>query len=201
MLAEVRPLNYSENSRFGLTDNLLGIGHALARAYVAGQNCMVVGSIRDEAARGIAGLKEAPKGDGSQLLLVKIESSSLTDARNAVAEMEAFGIDHIDILIANAGVSPPLEPIETVDLEVVASTFQVNSLGPLSLYQACYKLLQKSINAKFISISSAAGSLGGMEHGRTYVAPSYCISKAALNWVTLYLSLCRMIACKPKSSK
>lgn len=150
-------------------------------------NCTVVGSIRDDSAPGVSELKDSPKGDGSQLLLVKIESSKPSDAKKAVEEIEAAGIDHIDILIANAGVSPPIEPIETVDLSVVTSTFNINALGPLALYQACYSLLKKSSNPKFVPITSAAGTIGGMEHGRTFVAPSYCISKAALNWITLYV--------------
>ncbi|KAI1506669.1 NAD(P)-binding protein [Biscogniauxia marginata] len=162
-----------------------GIGNALARAYIARPNCTVVGSIRDDAARGVTELKAFPKGNGSRLLLVHIESSSPTDANNAVEEIKAAGIDHIDILITNAGVSPPVDPLETVDLGVVASTFHINALGPLALYQACYALLKRSANAKFMPITSAAGTLGGMEHGRTFVAPSYCISKAVLNWITL----------------
>lgn len=157
----------------------------MARAYLTQPNCTVVGSIRDNASP--AELQSSPKGEGSELLLVKIESSTPTDAVNAVKEMKAAGIDHIDVLIANAAISPPIEPIETVDLGVVAGTFQVNALGPLALYQACYSLLEKSKNAKFMPISSGAGTIGGMEQRRTFIAPSYCISKAALNWITLYV--------------
>lgn len=146
-----------------------------------------MGSIRDDVTPGVAKLKASPKGDESQLLFVKIECSTPTDARISVEEMEAAGIDHIDTLISNAGVSPPIEPIETVDLGVVASTFHDNALGPLALYQACHSLLKKSKNPKFMPITSAAGTIGGMERGRTFVAPSYCISKAALNWITLYV--------------
>ncbi|KAK9424855.1 hypothetical protein SUNI508_13377 [Seiridium unicorne] len=162
-----------------------GVGNALARAYVARPHCTVVGTMRDDASPGVADLKATPKGDGSRLLLVKLESSAPSDASSVVKEMEAAGIDHIDVVIPNAGVSPPLESLKTVDPAVVVSTFNVNALGPLTLYQACHPLLAKSSNAKFMPISSAAGSIGGMEHGRTFVAPSYCISKAALNWITL----------------
>ncbi|RWA06193.1 hypothetical protein EKO27_g8919 [Xylaria grammica] len=162
-----------------------GLGNALARAYLARPNHTVIGSIRDDAAPGVAELKASPKGDGSRLIFVKIDGSSTTDAANAVKAIEAEGIQHIDVLIANAGVSPPLEPIETVDIGTLSSAFQVNTIAPLTLYQACHELLKKSSNAKFAPISSAAGTLGGMEHGKTYVAPSYCISKAALNWITL----------------
>jgi NAD(P)-dependent dehydrogenase (short-subunit alcohol dehydrogenase family) len=161
----------------------------LARAYIARPTCTVVGAIRDDTAAGVAELKAAPRGDGSRLLLVNIESSSTDDAKNAVKAMEAAGIDHIDILIPNAGVSPDLEPIETVDLSILTSAFSINAIGPLSLYQACYGLLRKSKSPKFTPITSAAGSISGMERGRTFVAPSYCISKAALNWITLYAKL------------
>lgn len=144
-----------------------------------------MGTVRDEGAPGVAELKASSRGDGSKLLLVKIESSSRTDASSAVKEMTDAGIDRVDIVIANAGTSPPIVPLETVDLGVVAGAFGVNALGPLALYQACYALLGKSANAKFITISSAAGSIGGMEAGHAHVAPAYCISKAALNWITL----------------
>ncbi|KAF7538958.1 hypothetical protein G7054_g2540 [Neopestalotiopsis clavispora] len=161
-----------------------GIGKSLAQAYLARPNHIVVGSIRDDAAPGVAELKAGPKGDGSRLLLVKIESASPQDASNAVKEMEAEGVDHVDILLPCAGVSPPVDPLETVDLGVLGNAFNVNAVGPLALYQACFPLLKKSSNAKFVPISSAAGTLGAMGKGRTYVAPSYCISKAALNWIT-----------------
>ncbi|KAK6194170.1 NAD-dependent histone deacetylase sir2 [Pestalotiopsis sp. IQ-011] len=125
-----------------------GIGKSLSQAYLARPNHIVVGSIRDDTAPGVAESKASPKGDGSRLLLVKIESASPQDAGKAVKEMEAEGIDHIDILIPNAGVSPPVEPIETVDLGVLSSAFNVNAMGPLALYQACFPLLKKSSNAK-----------------------------------------------------
>ncbi|KAL7619548.1 hypothetical protein AAE478_010088 [Parahypoxylon ruwenzoriense] len=114
-------------------DLLLGIGNSLAWAYVARPNCTVLGSIRDDAALGVTELRAFPKGNGSRLLLVKIESFSPTDANNTVKEMKAAGIDHIDILIPNTGVSPPVDPLEMVDPRVVASTFHINALGSLSL--------------------------------------------------------------------
>ncbi|KAI0020030.1 hypothetical protein F4780DRAFT_779953 [Xylariomycetidae sp. FL0641] len=67
----------------------------------------------------------------------------------------------------------------------MTSTFQVNSLGALALYQACHELLKKSNNPKFTPISSAAGTISGMEKAGSHVAPAYCVSKAALNWITL----------------
>ncbi|RYP10072.1 hypothetical protein DL765_008226 [Monosporascus sp. GIB2] len=145
----------------------------------------VVGGIRNDSSPGVTELKASSLGAGSKLLLVKLESSSLTDAKSAMEQITAAGIDHIDIVIANAGLSPPVAPLETVDLEEVASVLKINALGPLALYQASHSLLEKSKNAKFVSISSAAGSIATMESIGSYVAPAYSISKAALNWITL----------------
>ncbi|KAK2594832.1 hypothetical protein QQS21_007460 [Conoideocrella luteorostrata] len=162
-----------------------GLGNELAQAYLAQPNSFVVGTIRDDKAPGVANLRAAPKGKGTELLLLKLESSSPADAMKAVEEMKTRGISHVDLVIANAGLSPPLASLESVDLEEVKGTFSVNAIGPLALYQACFALLQKSSNAKFVTISNSAGSIGEMTSNGAFVAPAYCISKAALNWITL----------------
>ncbi|KAI1147183.1 aflatoxin biosynthesis ketoreductase nor-1 [Nemania diffusa] len=161
-----------------------GIGYALAQAYLLRSNYTVVGSIGDHDAPGVVELKASPKGSGSRLLLVKIDSAVPEDAARAVEEMKVAGIDHIDILIANAGVSPLMEPIETVSLDDMTNTINVNALGPLTLYQSCFTLLKES-NAKFVPISSAAGSFGGMETYKVWNAAAYGVSKAMLNWIVL----------------
>jgi len=109
----------------------------------------------------------------------------LTDPQEAVEGLKAAGIHHIDTITANAGVSPTVQPLETVDPAEVSSTFQINALGPLVLFQAFRPLLEKSQNPKWVSISSAAGSIGSMGAFGSHIAPAYCISKAALNWITL----------------
>jgi len=129
-----------------------------------------------------------PKGDGTKLVLIKIDSAVPADAARAVQEMRVGGIDQIDILIANAGMSPPITPLETVSMDDVTGTFSVNTLGPLALYQACYELLKASSNCpKFVPISSGAGSIGAMPKGSSWIGPAYSISKAALNWIAQYV--------------
>ncbi|KAK7972313.1 NAD(P)-binding protein [Apiospora saccharicola] len=162
-----------------------GLGNALAHAYLARPNCTVVGSVRDVTAPGVASLKSAATGPNYTLLLVKIESASSTNAQDAVDQMRAAGIDRIDVLIANAGVSPPLVPLETESLAAIESAFRVNALGPLALYQACHPLLMASENPRFVTIGSAAASIGAMGSSRSWIAPAYCISKSALNWITV----------------
>ncbi|KAK8058460.1 hypothetical protein PG994_008908, partial [Apiospora phragmitis] len=162
-----------------------GLGNCLAKSYLDRPDCIVVGTVRDESSPGVLALKSLAATSKSKLMIVKIESASAdVDASSAVKQMESAGIHHIDILLANAGVSPAVDPLEKVSFAAVENTFRVNALGPLALYQACHPLLSKSKDPKFITISSAAGSLGAMENNGAWVAPSYSISKAALNWIT-----------------
>ncbi|KAK3308327.1 uncharacterized protein B0T15DRAFT_390570, partial [Chaetomium strumarium] len=88
---------------------------------------------------------------------------------------------------ANAGgLRVVIAPLESVTADDLIETFQVNALGPLLLFQAIRPLLQKSTAApKWISISSAIGSIGFMPNYHSHYAPAYGISKAALNWITM----------------
>lgn len=70
--------------------------------------------------------------------------------------------------------------------------FQVNTLGPLYMYQATYPLLiesrannaDKNVPApKFFITSSALGSLGGFYEG--FIVAPYGISKAAVDYLAL----------------
>ena len=62
-------------------------------------------------------------------------------------------------------------------------THQVNTNGPLVLFQAAYPLLRLSTKPKFIVVSSGMGSItiGANLPVNTY---AYGASKAAVNWVT-----------------
>lgn len=70
--------------------------------------------------------------------------------------------------------------------------FEVNTLGPLYMYQATYPLLiesranNKNSNApapKFFITSSLLGSLGGFYDG--FIVAPYGVSKAAVNYLAL----------------
>jgi NAD(P)-dependent dehydrogenase (short-subunit alcohol dehydrogenase family) len=64
-------------------------------------------------------------------------------------------------------------------------TFKVNTLGPLVLFQSTQHLLRKaSSTGKFVTISSAQGSIAAMIPGKS---GAYGVTKAAANFVTLKL--------------
>lgn len=130
-------------------------------------------------------LKGFSAADGSRLLLVKIENTSPTDAQQALQVVRSEGIDHIDIVISNAGGSPlPTTPLDMVTAEEMTTTYQVNAIGPLMLFQACRPLLQKASAPKWVSISTGGGSITLMGKIRSWDGTSYAAAKAALNWLT-----------------
>ncbi|KAF2685007.1 NAD(P)-binding protein [Lentithecium fluviatile CBS 122367] len=160
-----------------------GIGKAVAAAYLARPNHIVIGSVRDAKAPQAEDLKKLSTGDGSRLLLVSIENASRSDPKKAVQDIEAAGIDHVDIVISSAGVSPGPAPLDAVDPEVVVETFNINAVSSIVLFQAVNKLLVKSAAPKWISVSSRAGSIGAAVDFYYYVG-AYGVSKAAQNWFT-----------------
>lgn len=121
--------------------------------------------------------------------MVKIDSRSETDAKEAVALLRAeHGIERLDVVIANAGVATYNKSGET-PAEEMKEAFEVNTLGPLLLFQACLPLLQKSEQGGiFAAISSAAGSISAMEHV-PLPNTAYGASKAALNFVVRKIHL------------
>ena len=144
-----------------------------------------MGSIRDESKPEIATLKDAETAAGSKLLLVHIESTSFTDTAKAFEVVVQSGIDHVDIIVANAGGCPHVQPLDAVDAKDMISNFHVNAVAPLVLFQSFKPLLQKSKRSpKWISVSTGGGSISLMESVRSWVGPAYGASKAALNWIT-----------------
>lgn len=162
-----------------------GIGRALAQIYLSRPNHIVIGSVRDSTTPEVAELKSSPTAGGTKLLLVHIESTSADDPKKALEEIQAAGIDRIDTVIANAGGSPPVVPLESVGTQDLITAYLTNAAGPLLLFQTLRPLLQKSKSPKWIVISSTGGSVGTIGKISSFITPAYGASKAALNWLTV----------------
>ncbi|KAK3291643.1 uncharacterized protein B0H64DRAFT_367029 [Chaetomium fimeti] len=164
-----------------------GIGRAITEAYLARPNHTVIGSVRNKADPKYQDLRSFPVASGSKLILVSIEGTSLTDPQQAVDDIKAAGIDHVDVVIANAAVSPPLVPMDTIPIKDVEECFRTNTLSPLLLFQALKPLLDRSTSPKWMSVSSAVGSITNIPVFGLYAVSAYGISKAGLNWFTMGL--------------
>ncbi|KAF6818671.1 toxin biosynthesis [Colletotrichum plurivorum] len=107
-----------------------------------------------------------------------------SDPQQAGKDIEAAGINHIGVVIANAGISPTPKPLDVVDGEDVVTAFHVNAIGPIRIYRAVKPLLETSVAHKWISVSSAASSITNLDvHNASFVG-SYGVSKAAQDWFT-----------------
>ncbi|KAI8814635.1 hypothetical protein BJ742DRAFT_892613 [Cladochytrium replicatum] len=160
-----------------------GIGFGLTEALLKRPNTTVIAAVRDLTKTvSLSALQLTP---GSRLITVKIESASESDPFTAVDELVSHqGITHIDVVIANAGISVDEKLVSEVKAKDMRDHWEVNALGPLLLFQATWPLLQKSKEAhpKFIGISSGLSSIGNTE-GLAYQRLSYASSKAALNYI------------------
>jgi NAD(P)-dependent dehydrogenase (short-subunit alcohol dehydrogenase family) len=162
-----------------------GIGRGFVEAYLTRPNHTVIGSIRDDASPEVAELRAFAPAEGSKLILIHIESKEPEDAVKAIKEVKAMGIRYIDVAIANAGGSPPIQSMDSVSASSMVDAFETNALGPLLLFQACKPLLKASKRKpKWVSISTGGGSIGLIGEIRSYIGPAYGASKAALNWLT-----------------
>ncbi|KAI1262706.1 NAD(P)-binding protein [Xylariaceae sp. FL1019] len=164
-----------------------GIGNGFAKAYLSRPDHIVIGSIRNSAksSPGVNELQCYPAAEGSRLLLVEIESASPTDAAVALRSVQDAGIEHIDLVIANAGGCPlPTTPFDIVTAEEMTTMYQVNAVGPLMLFQACRPFLLKATSPKWASVSTGGASITLMGKIRSWDGTSYAAAKAALNWIT-----------------
>src|SRR4249919_317331 len=115
-------------------------------------------------------------------LAVRVESLDTSDA-DAVAIFAAKVDGPLDLLIANAGTSHPMNPDGAESARDWQAMMMVNSIAPYQLGKAL--LLRMSEGGKMIAISSGMGSIG--DNGGGWVP--YRTSKAALNmgWSSLAL--------------
>ena len=163
----------------------LGIGRGFVEKYLSRPNTTVVATVRNTSATDSKSLNHIPKAEGSKVVVTKVESTSETDAAEAVQSLKSHGITKLDIVIANAGIYKlqafqPVAEMQTVDL---MEHVNVNAAGVVRLFQATWPLLQKADKPKFMVVSSGVGTIAGMEHV-PWTVSSCGASKAAVNFLT-----------------
>ena len=136
-----------------------GIGKELLERYLVRPNYIVIAANRNPEHASSRALINIPKAADTQLIIVKIDASNDKDAANAVAELQSQGIDHIDLVIANAGVSYAFGKVSDISFKDIRDHFEPNVYGILRLYQATIPLLRKSHNPKWVTMGSMAGSI------------------------------------------
>ncbi|KIV76816.1 hypothetical protein PV11_08677 [Exophiala sideris] len=136
-----------------------GIGKELLKRYLIRPNYIVIAANRNPEHASSIDLVNIPKAADTRLVIVKVDASDDEDATSAVVALQVQGIDHIDLVIANAGVSYAFGKVSDISLKDVRDHFEPNIYGILRLYQATIPLLRKSENPKWVTMGSIAGSI------------------------------------------
>lgn len=180
------------NTVYAITGGNRGLGLGLVKSFLARPSTTVIATVRT--AEAAAGLKaeKMTLGAGSQLHVAVLDFSSAIPPAKVLAAFEAATadapIDHIDVLINNAGMCPPLTTAAETSAEDFRAAYETNTIAPMMVFQALWPLLQKSGTGapKVIMMTSTVGGIGAQE---PLPGGAYGPSKAALNWLTRALHL------------
>jgi NAD(P)-dependent dehydrogenase (short-subunit alcohol dehydrogenase family) len=159
-----------------------GIGHEVARQLAAKGFHVFVGARNAKAGRKAAE-EIAKKGGKATFLEIDVtDNDSVTNAAREFSNIE----DHLDVLVNNAGIIVDGDnAVSEMSDDLFRKTLETNALGPLRVTRAFAPWLRKSKAPRVINVSSGGGQLTGGADGWT---PAYCISKTALNGVTVQLA-------------
>ncbi len=158
-----------------------GIGFEVARQ-LARQGFRVFLGARNEKAGRAAVEKLRADGD---VIFLRIDISDANSIRAAADELAGQN-DRLDVLVNNAGILLDEDKSAlTITPDIFETTLRTNTLGPWLVAQAFAPLLKKSQAPRIVNVSSGGGQL---EDGADGWAPGYCVSKTALNGVTVQLA-------------
>ena len=169
-----------------------GIGFETAKQ-LAQQNIKVLLGARNETegkkAEGVL------RGLSLDVTYIKLDISDSADIENVKSYIESeYGA--LDILINNAAVFLDSawfgNNTETVTLQTLRDTFDINYFGTVELTQALLPAIKKSEAGRIVNISSLSGSFGvhlNEAHWLYALKPyAYSASKTALNQFTVFLA-------------
>ncbi|MFI8849264.1 SDR family oxidoreductase [Streptomyces sp. NPDC053499] len=157
-----------------------GIGKQIARLLAAEGFGVYVGS-RD-AERGRRAVQEI--GGAARALVLDV-----TDQDSIAAA--AQHLEHLDVLINNAGVSPSLAPPTESTTDDFRRTYETNVFGVAGVTNAFLPALRRSPHPRIVNVSSGTGSLTWSTNPNPQFTPGsgsaavYRSSKAALNALTV----------------
>ncbi|MGZ3788091.1 MAG: SDR family oxidoreductase [Bacteriovorax sp.] len=155
-----------------------GIGFEVVKL-LAQKNVMVYLTARDLKK---AQLAQSSLGDlAKNVRVIELDVAHPASVKKAFEKIQSE-IDHLDILINNAGINyDTWQSAISADIEGECKlTFETNFYGPWRMINTFLPLLLKSASARIVNVSSEAGSITSMSGG----IPAYATSKAALNALT-----------------
>ncbi|MBD2609904.1 MAG: SDR family NAD(P)-dependent oxidoreductase [Nostoc sp. ZfuVER08] len=167
-----------QDKRALVTGGNRGIGFAIAQGLLAKDYEVIITS------RSLDRATQAAQQLQGKVIPIELDVTNDRSINEAVKTLYQKS-DRLDVLINNAGVYPDNNVnIITINRELLDSTMNANTFGPIRMVQAFLPLLEKSPNARVINVSSGYGVLSDLSAD----VPSYCLSKLALNGATIMLA-------------
>lgn len=174
----------NENTTTALvTGGNKGIGYAIAEGLGRQGLRVLVGARDDDARRRAVEQLRASGIDADGVRIDVTDDASVIAAATDVEER--FG--RLDVLVNNAGISGPFDPVTwtqdptTLDLDVVRQVVDVNVYGVIRVTNAMLPLLRRSPAPRIVNASSSMGSL---DRQPGPVMAAYSPSKTFLNGIT-----------------
>lgn len=156
-----------------------GIGFAAAKQLADRGATVIIGS------RDLARAEIAVREIGNSTEAIQIDVTDESSVRHASEEISKRH-GRLDVLVNNAAVLlDHYVDLTALDSEILRETLETNLIGPFRVSQAMLPLLHQSSSPRIINVSSGAGQLDGEPQSW---APSYSISKTALNMLTQQLT-------------
>ncbi|NNN28883.1 glucose 1-dehydrogenase [Streptomyces sp. S3(2020)] len=162
-----------------VTGGSRGIGRAIVGTLAEAGADVVVASRKIEACRAVA--EEVRASTGRRAVGIACHVGRWADCEGLVAQTLAeFG--RLDVLVNNAGMSPPYESLDSVSEELYDKTLAVNLKGPFRLAVLAATYMADHGGGSIINIGTA-GSLLASVHELPYAC-----AKAGLNALTVGLA-------------
>ncbi|KAL4903270.1 hypothetical protein BDW74DRAFT_169149 [Aspergillus multicolor] len=161
-----------------------GIGRGILELYLSKPHHTVIAANRDPEHPTSKEILAQPTAEGTVAKVVKLNMISETDAKDAAQTLKKEGIEHIDILIANAGIALAFPKLEEVKVEDIRIHFETNVIGFVRVYQAFLPFLGAANDPKFVTIGSSAAFLTVYRNVIDAPNAAYAPTKVVQHWYT-----------------
>ena len=172
-----------------MVQSITGLGYALAASLLQRPEHIIIGAVRSPET--FLALTALPHHETSSIIPVAMPFdakdilSSQTNFQLVIRTLRSSHpeITHIDVIIANAGISNCHASVIDTSANAVVEHMAINSISPLILFQETWPLLMLSQNPRFIFISSISGSVQEVPNTSAFASVAYGMSKAAGNYL------------------
>jgi norsolorinic acid ketoreductase len=111
-----------------------GLGRALTSRFLLRSDTTIIAGVRRLEDQTTQSLSELPRGVNSKLITVVIDSTSDTDALEAIQLVQnEHGVKKLDIVVANAGYGTVFGDLSQVKPTEVRDLFDINTIGKRGL--------------------------------------------------------------------